>query len=295
MDTRDRLLIRTLDEGDLDRMVKLDQVWSKKNRRLYLQRKLHRALAEADVRISLGAELDGFLVGAVLGSVSYGEFGHPEPLAVVDTILVARTSRDRASPPRSSSTCSGTSRPSASRRSGPRSPGTTTTWSASSPTTISFRCRASCSSATSPPLEPEGAPMDVKKLAQMILDVHHTFAHRELATLDAELLATVSDPAFRRAWSGLSNLFRDHMRKEEHVLFPAILAGHTGLDGPIMVMQQEHYQIRSYEKELVRLSKAAGPHERRLLAFLADLSEHARIEDEELFPAVHSPVQIALH
>jgi len=88
MDTRDRLVIRTLDERDLDRLVKLDQVWSKKNRRLYLQRKLHRALAEADVRISLGAELDGFLVGAVLGSVSYGEFGHPEPLAVVDTILV---------------------------------------------------------------------------------------------------------------------------------------------------------------------------------------------------------------
>jgi len=88
MDTRDRLVIRTLDEGDLDRIVKLDQVWSKKSRRLYLQRKLHRALAEADVRISLGAELDGYLVGAVLGSVSYGEFGHPEPLAVVDTILV---------------------------------------------------------------------------------------------------------------------------------------------------------------------------------------------------------------
>jgi iron-sulfur cluster repair protein YtfE (RIC family) len=137
--------------------------------------------------------------------------------------------------------------------------------------------------------------MDVKKLAQNILDAHHTFAHRELAFLDAELLGTVSDPAFRRAWTGLSNLFRDHMRKEEYVLFPAILAGHTGLDGPITVMRQDHDQIRSYEKELLRLSKAAGRHERRLLAFLADLSEHARIEDEELFPAVRSPVQLALH
>jgi iron-sulfur cluster repair protein YtfE (RIC family) len=137
--------------------------------------------------------------------------------------------------------------------------------------------------------------MDVKKLAQNILDVHHTFAHRELAILDADILATATDPAFRRAWSGLSNLFREHMKKEEYVLFPAILAGHTGLDGPIMVMQQEHDEIRSYEKELLRLSKAAGRHERRLLAFLTDLSEHARIEDEELFPAVHSPVQLALH
>ena len=138
--------------------------------------------------------------------------------------------------------------------------------------------------------------MDAKNLAQMILDKHHTYAHRELAILDAELLATVKDPALRRAWSGLSNLFRDHMKKEENVLFPAIKAGHTGLDGPVMVMEQEHDQLRSYEKELMRLSSAAGPHERRLLAFLADLTEHARIEEEELFPAVHSPPpQIALH
>ena len=138
--------------------------------------------------------------------------------------------------------------------------------------------------------------MDVQKLAKNILDVHHTFAHRELAVLDAELLATAKDPAFRRAWSGLSNLFRDHMKKEEHVLFPAIIAGHTGLDGPVTVMRQEHQEIRAYEKELRRLSKAAGPQERRLLAFLTDLSEHARIEDEELFPALHSPpAQLAFH
>jgi iron-sulfur cluster repair protein YtfE (RIC family) len=137
--------------------------------------------------------------------------------------------------------------------------------------------------------------MDVKKLTRTILDAHHTFAHRELAILDAELLATASDPAFRRAWAGLSNLFRDHMKKEEHVLFPAIFAGHTGLDGPVMVMRQEHEEIRFYEKELRRMSKAAGRHERRLLAFLADLSEHARIEDDELFPALRPPMEAVLH
>ena len=137
--------------------------------------------------------------------------------------------------------------------------------------------------------------MDPKKLAKIILDVHHTFAHRELAVLDAELLATTSDPELRRAWTGLSNMFRDHMKKEEYLLFPAIIAGHTGLDGPVTVMRHEHDAIRSYEKELRRLSKGAGRHERRLLAFLKDLTEHARIEDEELFPALHSPVQIALH
>ena len=136
--------------------------------------------------------------------------------------------------------------------------------------------------------------MDPKKLAKIILDVHHTFAHRELAALDAELLATTSDPAFRRAWTGLSNLFRDHMKKEEYLLFPAIIAGRTGLDGLVLVMRHEHDELRSYAKELRRLSKGAGRHEQRLLAFLQDLSEHARIEDEDLFPALRSPVQIAL-
>ncbi len=40
------------------------------------------------MRISLGAEIDGVLVGALLGSVHYGEFGQPEPVAILDTVLV---------------------------------------------------------------------------------------------------------------------------------------------------------------------------------------------------------------
>ena len=43
---------------------------------------------ESDIRISLGAEREGLLVGAVLGSLHYGEFGQPEPIAVLDTVLV---------------------------------------------------------------------------------------------------------------------------------------------------------------------------------------------------------------
>ena len=90
-DPRDRIVIRTLEERDLVRLVKLDQVWSGRNRSVYLAQKLRRALEEADIRISLGAEQDGFLVGAILGSVSYGEFGQPEPFAVLDTILVDKS------------------------------------------------------------------------------------------------------------------------------------------------------------------------------------------------------------
>lgn len=40
------------------------------------------------MRVSLGAEVDGTLVGAILGSVQSGEFGQVQPVAILDTILV---------------------------------------------------------------------------------------------------------------------------------------------------------------------------------------------------------------
>jgi predicted N-acetyltransferase YhbS len=81
------LVVRTLTRGDLDRLVRMDQAWVGRNRDHWLRGKLDRAL-HSDVRISLGAESDGILVGAVLGEVRYGEYGQAEPVAVVDTFLV---------------------------------------------------------------------------------------------------------------------------------------------------------------------------------------------------------------
>jgi len=82
------LTVRTLAPGDAARLVRIDQRLTGRNRSAWYEGKLKRALAESDVRISLGAELDGFLVGAVLGSLHYGEYGQPEPIAILDTILV---------------------------------------------------------------------------------------------------------------------------------------------------------------------------------------------------------------
>ena len=82
------LTVRTLVPGDAARLVRIDQRLTGRNRSAWYEGKLKRALAESDVRISLGAELDGFLVGAVLGSLHYGEYGQPEPIAILDTILV---------------------------------------------------------------------------------------------------------------------------------------------------------------------------------------------------------------
>jgi len=40
------------------------------------------------VRVSLVAELDGQVAGVIMARVDFGEFGHTEPEAVIDTIGV---------------------------------------------------------------------------------------------------------------------------------------------------------------------------------------------------------------
>jgi GNAT superfamily N-acetyltransferase len=84
----DNVLVRSLRQEDAPRLVRMDQAITGRNRSAWYEGKLKRALEESDLRISLGAEVDGCLVGAVLGSLHYGEFGLPEPIAVLDTILV---------------------------------------------------------------------------------------------------------------------------------------------------------------------------------------------------------------
>lgn len=81
-------VVRALKAEDCGRLVRMDQEISGRNRRAWYDGKIRRALEESDVRISLGAEIDGVLVGALLGSVHYGEFGLPEPVAILDTVLV---------------------------------------------------------------------------------------------------------------------------------------------------------------------------------------------------------------
>lgn len=85
---RDGVTVRLLTLADAPRLVRMDQAITGRNRTAWYEGKLKRALDESDLQISLGAEADGFLVGALLGSLHYGEFGQPEPIAVLDTILV---------------------------------------------------------------------------------------------------------------------------------------------------------------------------------------------------------------
>jgi GNAT superfamily N-acetyltransferase len=85
---RDGLIVRTLTTADAPRLVRMDQAITGRNRTEWYEGKLKRALVESDIRISLGAERNRLLLGAVLGSLHYGEFGQPEPIAILDTVLV---------------------------------------------------------------------------------------------------------------------------------------------------------------------------------------------------------------
>jgi ribosomal protein S18 acetylase RimI-like enzyme len=91
----DAAIVRSLRQEDSPRLVRMDQAITGRNRSAWYEGKLKRALTESDLNISLGAEVDGCLVGAVLGSLHYGEFGLPEPVAVLDTILVDTAFRGR--------------------------------------------------------------------------------------------------------------------------------------------------------------------------------------------------------
>jgi GNAT superfamily N-acetyltransferase len=84
------LVVRNLTRDDLPALVRMDQQITGRTRQKWYEGRLDRALRESDVKISLGAERDGMLLGAMLGTLQYGEFGQPEPLAVLDTVLVHR-------------------------------------------------------------------------------------------------------------------------------------------------------------------------------------------------------------
>ena len=80
--------VRVLTSADLDAIVRLDTRIVGRSRRDYLAIKLNEALQDSRIMVSLGAEVDGNLSGFLMGRVYYGEFGIPEPVAILDTVGV---------------------------------------------------------------------------------------------------------------------------------------------------------------------------------------------------------------
>lgn len=85
---RDTVAVRGLTHDDLLPVVRVDRSVTGRDRERYYARLVDEALNRAGVRVSLVAEFDGVLAGVLMARVDYGEYGLPEPSAVLDTIVV---------------------------------------------------------------------------------------------------------------------------------------------------------------------------------------------------------------
>jgi ribosomal protein S18 acetylase RimI-like enzyme len=82
------VVVRTLKHSDLEDIIGIDAHNFGKPRRDYYRLKLELAMADTSVRMSLGAEVNGKLVGFLFGSMFHGDYGLPEPLATLDALGV---------------------------------------------------------------------------------------------------------------------------------------------------------------------------------------------------------------
>src|SRR5262249_5451064 len=79
---------RSLEERDLDAIVRIDASATGRPRREYYRDKVEQSLTGSRLRTSLVAELDGLVVGFLMANTYYGEFGQPEPTVVIDSLGV---------------------------------------------------------------------------------------------------------------------------------------------------------------------------------------------------------------
>ena len=85
---RDRCDVRILAPGDLGDIVRIDRQITGRERRAYIARLVEEALEDSAVRVSLTARVDGIIGGFAMARTDFGDFGRPEPVAVLDTIGV---------------------------------------------------------------------------------------------------------------------------------------------------------------------------------------------------------------
>ena len=82
----DKVKIRVLNEKDLEAVAEIDRKVLGKKRRAFWKRKI--AYADIYPRPALVAELEGKVVGFIMGYVSGWEFGVPDTIGWIDTLGV---------------------------------------------------------------------------------------------------------------------------------------------------------------------------------------------------------------
>ena len=81
------VIIRALKKEDLEAIVKIDEKVLGESRKVYWERKLE-ALGSKSAQTSFAAEVQGKVVGFILGDISGWEFGVPDTIGWIDTIGV---------------------------------------------------------------------------------------------------------------------------------------------------------------------------------------------------------------
>jgi ribosomal protein S18 acetylase RimI-like enzyme len=91
----DEVVVRSLEARDLDAIVRIDASATGRTRREYYRDKVDACLRGSRLRTSLVAEVDGMVVGFLMATTHYGEFGQPEPTSVIDSLGVHRSFQHR--------------------------------------------------------------------------------------------------------------------------------------------------------------------------------------------------------
>ena len=86
--TETAVTVRNLRHTDLPDVVRIDAAATGRSRPNYFELMLMRALNFAGLQVSLVAEIDDCVIGYLIASLYYGEYGITEPSASIDAIGV---------------------------------------------------------------------------------------------------------------------------------------------------------------------------------------------------------------
>ena len=84
----DGVVVRSLAEGDAEAIARIDATLTGRSRSVFFKKRIESALQVPGVSLSQVAEFEGSIVGFLLASVDYGEFGTLDPVATLDAIGV---------------------------------------------------------------------------------------------------------------------------------------------------------------------------------------------------------------
>jgi GNAT superfamily N-acetyltransferase len=86
---------RSIDAGDLERVIAIDRAYTDHSRRRFFERRFAAAAAHPDDFVQIGLMRGGSLRGFAIARVLRGEFGREDVVAVLDVVGVEPESHDR--------------------------------------------------------------------------------------------------------------------------------------------------------------------------------------------------------